>query len=220
MGLSIIRNLGDTPVIDIPDYTVINTTETPAQTQSDTEIANLLGPQTNTPLPAPMVQKSGVITTDLTKQGIIPPTAIPTATASSSSISKYVPYAVVGLGLLFAGMILLRHKKTVRHARVAYQNPRHKKEPDLLMADTLYEEIRTDGNIYRQLREPMEKNLLRKVNNKTYDYNKSIIMFKHLVDDEARRHQKEYGYTIDTPTREVVAKMFASDFYNEYVKGK
>ena len=92
MAKTYLRGLGDTPVIDIPDYTVINTTETPAQAQNDADIANLLGPQTNTPLPAPMVQKSDVITTDLTKQGAISPVTSPTVSQSASSMSKYVPF--------------------------------------------------------------------------------------------------------------------------------
>ena len=141
-----LRGLGDTPVIDIPDYTVINTTETPAQAQNDADIANLLGPQTNTPLPAPMVQKSGVITTDLTKQGAISPVTSPTVSQSASSMSKYIPYAVARVAVLLLGIILLRHKKTVRHARVAYENPRHKKEAT---------EVRQA--IYERAREPFHR---------------------------------------------------------------
>ncbi len=121
MGLSIIRNLGDTPIIDIPTYDVVQTTS-PATTQ----------PVTNQPAP-PDVQKSGSII-DLVKQGAIATPvdltkmgaqAAPesTTTQTASSFFKYAAIGLGGLGVL--GLIWFLAKR--KHSeRAVYQNPKKK----------------------------------------------------------------------------------------------
>ena len=118
MGLSIIRNLGDMPIIDIPAYDVVQTTNQP-----------VTAPVTTSQPAPPDIQKSGSIF-DILKQGAIatpvdltkmgaqsaPDTTTPTA-------SPFFKYAAIGLwGLGIVGLIWFLAKR--KHSeRAVYQNP-------------------------------------------------------------------------------------------------
>ena len=121
MGLSIIRNLGNTPIIDIPTYDVVQTTS-PATTQ----------PVTNQPAP-PDVQKSGSII-DLVKQGAIAKPvdltkmgaqAAPESTTTQTA-SPFFKYAAIGLGGLGVFGLIWFLAKMKHSERAVYQNPKKK----------------------------------------------------------------------------------------------
>lgn len=68
----------------------------------------------------------------------------------------------------------------------------------------------------------IEKNLLSKIRNGTFDLEKSEIAWMHLMETGAKRYAKEHGdgehawsRMFNKPTRELVAHEFATTFYEE-----
>jgi hypothetical protein len=53
--------------------------------------------------------------------------------------------------------------------------------------------IENDGNLYRQMLTPINKNLEKKKAKGTYHPRKAEKAFRHLVDEGARRYTKDFG---------------------------
>ncbi len=80
-----------------------------------------------------------------------------------------------------------------------------------------------DGDLYRQQVQPIEKNLLRKMEKGIYDHEKSKKLWMYLADNCARKYAKEYGdgrpwhKMFSTADRREVAKNFADSFRDEHL---
>lgn len=85
--------------------------------------------------------------------------------------------------------------------------------------------IDNDGQLYRQRREPIQKNLIRKKKRGTYDSSKAPQAFSHLVTAGAKKYAREF----DSPSRwntifpkrerDYVACEYAREFEREYAVG-
>lgn len=68
--------------------------------------------------------------------------------------------------------------------------------------------IENDGNLYRQMYEPIAKNYARKMAKCTYDKDKAIKGIVNLVDEGLRRYKKDFGDVgrVSTATKVASAK--------------
>lgn len=96
------------------------------------------------------------------------------------------------------------------------------KNVDTVAAKELYLFIENDGNLYRQMHDPIIKNLVQKIDRGVYDSAKSVKIWLYLADEGARRYVKAFAGQGDKwneifskPTREAVAKEFAVNFEEE-----
>lgn len=89
---------------------------------------------------------------------------------------------------------------------------------DIHAARELYLFIENDYDLYRQRRRPIEITLSKKKKKGTYDAERAVKAFKYLVDDGAKKYQREYGGAniFDAKTKKAVAKSFAHYFEIEY----
>jgi hypothetical protein len=95
-----------------------------------------------------------------------------------------------------------------------FPNPR---SGDEVAARELFLFGSNDGDLYRQRTQPIIDNLAKKVAKGTYDFQKSLTLWKYWADDAAKRYAKEYGGAFDVPTRKLAAQM-AADYYGEHVQ--
>lgn len=95
-------------------------------------------------------------------------------------------------------------------------NPRNT-EADDIAAHELTIFIQQDGSLYRQMVTPIIANLAKKMVKGQYDHDKSLVVWKRLADEGAKRYVKEYGGNFDVPTRKAAAEELA-DYYREQVK--
>jgi len=72
---------------------------------------------------------------------------------------------------------------------IGYPSP----DVDPTAAHKLYLWIRNDGDLYRQMHEPIMKNLDRKRAKGIFDMNKARKAFVYLADEGAQRYHKEFG---------------------------
>ena len=64
---------------------------------------------------------------------------------------------------------------------------------DEAAADELRLYIDNDGDLYRQLTQPIMKNLMKKIDKGTYEHDLGVKAFMHLVDAGAKKYVKEFG---------------------------
>ena len=82
-----------------------------------------------------------------------------------------------------------------------------------------------DGALYRQQRQPIEKNLKRKIAKGTFDRTKSVKAWEHLATSCAQKYAREFGggqpwhKMFTTADRRAVAKEFADEFVSEHGRG-
>lgn len=79
-----------------------------------------------------------------------------------------------------------------------------------------------DGQLYRSQKQPIEKNLLKKIAKGTFDRKKSVIAWGHLATSCAQKYAKEFGSgqpwhkMFSTADRRAVAQEFADEFASEH----
>jgi hypothetical protein len=109
-------------------------------------------------------------------------------------------------------------KRDARRQRVVLKNPG---EVDSVSARELELYIENNGDLYRQMYTPVVNNLLRKMKKGTYNPILAEKGWLYLVDEGARRYNKEFGNgslslkLFDVPTRKEVARRFARSFEKE-----
>ncbi len=79
--------------------------------------------------------------------------------------------------------------------------------------------INNDFQLHRQQHEPIIKNLLRKMKKGTFDKEKAVILFRHLVDNGAKKYAIEFSTGVGDariifpgPTRNAVARSLRDSF--------
>lgn len=81
--------------------------------------------------------------------------------------------------------------------------------------------IDNDAMLYRQMHQPVQRNMLRKMRAGKYDPELAVKGFMHLADEGARRYNVQYGpgqstlRGFDKPTRTAVARSLARSFEAE-----
>ena len=87
------------------------------------------------------------------------------------------------------------------------------------MKDEVYElklYIENDGDLYRQRLIPIVKNIQNKMKSGKYEHNKAPKLWRYLVDDGAKKYQKEFpGVKFDKKVRDAVAEEFADEYKDE-----
>lgn len=96
----------------------------------------------------------------------------------------------------------------------------YKGEPNDIAVRELHLYADNDAELYRQQREPIEKNLDKKWEKGAYDREKAVLAYLNLVDNASRKYRKEFAsypssQKIFTKADKVkVAKEMEEDFYN------
>ena len=76
--------------------------------------------------------------------------------------------------------------------------------------------IDNDADLYRQRLVPIVKNIQRKMKSGKYDHKKAPKLWKYLVDDGAKKYQKEFpGVKFSKQEKEMVAQEFADEYKDE-----
>jgi hypothetical protein len=116
-------------------------------------------------------------------------------------------------------------KQAVAIALRVAKVPKPRKNPATTTADAdaanelcLYAE--TDGDLYRRYRHPIEINLLKKVERRTYSHAKALTMWEHFTKLAAQQYAKEFGsgpyhQTFNAATRKLAAENFREVFERE-----
>jgi hypothetical protein len=79
-----------------------------------------------------------------------------------------------------------------------------------------------DGDLYRQQRQPIEKNLQKKMAKGVFDKTKAVKLWGHLADSCAKKYAKQFGdgrewhKMFSTADRREVAKAFNESFIEEH----
>ena len=87
---------------------------------------------------------------------------------------------------------------------------------DITSARELELFIENDGQLYSSMKQNIDKNMSKKHKNGSYEFEKAIKAYMHLVDSGAKKYAKEFGSTDDKwfemfpkDVRELVAKSIA-----------
>jgi hypothetical protein len=76
--------------------------------------------------------------------------------------------------------------------------------------------IDNDADLYRQRLVPIVKNIQKKMKSGKYDHNKAPKLWKYLVDDGAKKYQKEFpGVKFSRQEKDAVAQEFADEYKDE-----
>jgi hypothetical protein len=76
--------------------------------------------------------------------------------------------------------------------------------------------IDNDADLYRQRLVPIVKNIQKKMKSGKYDHKKAPKLWKYLVDDGAKKYQKEFpGVKFNKQEKEAVAQEFADEYKDE-----
>jgi hypothetical protein len=95
---------------------------------------------------------------------------------------------------------------------------------DQIAADELRLYIDNDGDLYRQQKMPIIKNIKRKMKRGVYDHNKAPKLWMYLVDNGAKKYAKDFSVGTDwndmfpKPLRMAVAQEMA-DYYKRAIEG-
>ncbi len=122
-----------------------------------------------------------------------------------------------------------RTRRTIRRHRNRAGAPTHKGTVDDHAARELELYIDNDGDLYRQQKQPIEKNLANKMANGKYDHEKAVKLWMYLMESGAKKYSREFGNGRSDPaewhrmfnvaTRESAARMFATAFEAEAALG-
>ena len=99
----------------------------------------------------------------------------------------------------------------------------YRKKADAAMADELFLYTDNDGQLYRQQKRPIEKNLCRKIKKGIYSKQKSVKLWGYLMDSAAKKYCKDmtcdrvWHQEFNKATRMKAAKMFA-DYFDDVKK--
>ena len=87
-------------------------------------------------------------------------------------------------------------------------------DKDMVIELKLY--IENDGQLYKQRLIPIVKNIQRKMKSGKYDHKKAPKLWKYLVDDGAKKYQKEFpGVKFSRQEKDAVAQEFADEYKDE-----
>ena len=87
-------------------------------------------------------------------------------------------------------------------------------DKDMVIELKLY--IENDGDLYKQKIIPIVKNIQRKMKSGKYDHKKAPKLWKYLVDDGAKKYQKEFpGVKFSRQEKDAVAQEFADEYKDE-----
>ena len=76
--------------------------------------------------------------------------------------------------------------------------------------------IDNDAQLYKQRLVPIVKNIQKKMKSGKYDHKKAPKLWKYLVDDGAKKYQKEFpGVKFSKQEKEAVAQEFADEYKDE-----
>ena len=76
--------------------------------------------------------------------------------------------------------------------------------------------IDNDSQLYKQRLVPIVKNIQKKMKSGKYDHKKAPKLWKYLVDDGAKKYQKEFpGVKFSKQEKEAVAQEFADEYRDE-----
>ena len=76
--------------------------------------------------------------------------------------------------------------------------------------------IDNDADLYRQRLIPIVKNIQKKMKSGKYDHKKAPKLWKYLVDDGAKKYQKEFpGVKFSRQEKDAVAQEFADEYKDE-----
>ena len=88
-------------------------------------------------------------------------------------------------------------------------NPRHVEELVLYAGN--------DGDLYRQRRQPIEKNLQSKFDKGDYVADKAVNLWRYFTDEAAKKYAKEYGGSFSVADRQAAALELALAHHGEMV---
>lgn len=75
-----------------------------------------------------------------------------------------------------------------------------------------------------KMQQSIEQNLIKKMKKGTYDSTKAVKLWQYMIDDAAKRYEKEFGTpgikTFSVQDRKMVAVAFAKDFEDKYDDGE
>lgn len=115
-------------------------------------------------------------------------------------------------------------REGVKKAIIANEQraPRARQPVDPTAVSELVLYIENDGELYRQMVQPIIKNLQKKKANGVYNPTKAVKLWKYLADAGAKKYMKEFGSQGDgvsmvfsPATREAVAAELADSFAEE-----
>ena len=87
-------------------------------------------------------------------------------------------------------------------------------DKDMVIELKLY--IENDGDLYKQKIIPIVKNIQKKMKSGKYDHKKAPKLWKYLVDDGAKKYQKEFpGVKFSRQEKDAVAQEFADEYKDE-----
>jgi hypothetical protein len=76
--------------------------------------------------------------------------------------------------------------------------------------------IDNDADLYRQRLIPIVKNIQKKMKSGKYDHKKAPKLWKYLVDDGAKKYEKEFpGVKFSKQEKEAVAQEYADEYRDE-----
>ena len=76
--------------------------------------------------------------------------------------------------------------------------------------------IDNDAQLYKQRLIPIVKNIQKKMKSGKYDHKKAPKLWKYLVDDGAKKYQKEFpGVKFSRQEKDAVAQEFADEYKDE-----
>ena len=79
-------------------------------------------------------------------------------------------------------------------------------------ARELYLYTDNDGQLYKQRREPIEKNLMKKIEKGKYNSKLAIKLWMYLANDGSKKYGKDFGHTFSVSDRKEAAQLFSDDF--------
>lgn len=97
--------------------------------------------------------------------------------------------------------------------------------PDSQAAEELHLYITNDGDLYRQQRHPIEKNLTAKMASGKYNAALAEKLWLYLADNGAKKYARdfatagEWNRMFSVPTRKLTAQLLNADFVSEYQSG-
>ena len=87
-------------------------------------------------------------------------------------------------------------------------------DKDMVIELKLY--IENDGDLYKQKIIPIVKNIQKKMKSGKYDHKKAPKLWKYLVDDGAKKYEKEFpGVKFSKQEKEAVAQEYADEYRDE-----
>jgi len=87
-------------------------------------------------------------------------------------------------------------------------------DKDMVIELKMY--IDNDADLYRQRLVPIVKNIQKKMKSGKYDHKKAPKLWKYLVDDGAKKYQKEFpGVKFSRQEKDAVAQEFADEYKDE-----